>query len=298
MERISNIINCIWQTTEQREFNEKVRQAGLKIAIENSLNEIHKNISSKEIAMKFILQELELAHQENTLPQEFISNSGFHPLEYENTLNRFKESETELLKPQNIFDTLLRNIQKEKDVTHASIKIIEDVMSKWQLGKYSKVKEEKKKEINTKEKINKEVEETVTTETPITPQAKNQEAKKEKIPQPILYDNKRVNHLMEEYSDIIGDIITGNPNEKEAKRIEEFKKHISQASIEGESSHAIVLSCFYEHQEPYNAMLPIKATEMNQASLSFLQNILKGFAQQGFSDTFLAYEKENKEGIY
>ena len=119
-----------------------------------------------------------------------------------------------------------------------------------------------------------------------------------KEPQPIYYDSQRVNALMEEYNDIIGDIITGKPNEKEKKRIEEFKEHISKASIEGVSDHAIVLSCFYEHKEPYKQTLPIKASEMNENSLKFLQNILKGFEQQGFSDAFLVYEKENREDIY
>jgi len=291
MDLLSNLFNCIWQTKEQREFNAKVREYGLKIAINDSLKAIHESISSKEIAIKFILQELDFANKENTLEQKFIRSSGFHPLEYENTLLRFKENEEELLKTQNIFDTLLKNMLNEEEITNTSITIIEGIMSKWEIGKYALAREE------SEEKIEKEI------EIPISPEPLD-EPIIEEVEEPIQtkksiqYDSKRVNALMEEYSDIIGDIITGKANEKEEKRIKEFKEHISKASIEGESDHALVLSCFYEHEEPYNETLPIPATEMNGASLNFLQSILKGFEKQGFSEVFLDYAEENREVVY
>jgi len=304
---ISDIFNCIGQTKEQREFNAKIREYGLAIAINKSLEEIHKSILSKEVAIKFVLQELDFANQENTLPQEFISNSGFHPLEYKDTLNRFKESEKELLKPQSIFDDLLRNIQNEEEVNTTSINIIEDIMSKWKVGRYALAREENEETVLQEKKPKKEIKkksdkapieiEKANTPTPEPIKEEKPIIEEPKEPQPIYYDSKRVNGLMEEYNDIIGDIITGKANEKEEKRIEEFKEHISKASIEGVSDHAIVLSCFYEHKKPYNQTLPIRASEMNNTSLKFLQNILKGFEQQGFSDTFLKYEKENREGI-
>ena len=315
MDLLSNLFNCIWQTKEQREFNAKVREYGLKIAINDSLKAIHESISSKEIAIKFILQELDFANQENTLEQEFIKSSGFHPLEYENTLLRFKENEEELLKTQNIFDTLLKNMLNEEEITDTSITIIEGIMSKWEIGKYATAREEHEiemevetviqKEEQKEEKIQEEiiespikVEEANTPEPIVENEPVIEKFEEPKEPQPIQYDSKRVNALMEEYSDIIGDIITGKANEKEEKRIKEFKEHISKASIEGESDHALVLSCFYEHEEPYNETLPIPATEMNGASLNFLQSILKGFEKQGFSEVFLDYAEENREVVY
>ena len=69
MDLLSNLFNCIWQTKEQREFNAKIRAYGLKTVLNHFLEEIHESISSKEMAIKFILQELDFANQENTLEQ-------------------------------------------------------------------------------------------------------------------------------------------------------------------------------------------------------------------------------------
>jgi len=293
MDLLSNLFNCIWQTKEQREFNAKIRAYGLTTVLNHFLEEIHESISSKEMAIKFILQELDFANQENTLEQEFITSSGFHPLEYENTLLRFKENEQELWKTQKIFDTVLKNMQNEEEATNTSITIIEGIMSKWEIGKYAPSREENEEKA-IEEELRREEIETLATHEPLDKPI-IEELEEPIKPKIIQYDSQRVNALMEEYSDIIGDIITGKTNEKEEERIKEFKEHISKASLEGESDHAIVLSCFYEHEEPYNKTLPIPATEMNGASLNFLQSILKGFEQQGFSEVFLDYAEENKE---
>ena len=284
---VTKLFASISVTKEEREFNAQVRRDGLEIAINRCLQEINQTIPSKELAIKFVLQELDFAQKEEILPLNFIFNSGFHQLEYQDATGRFKESEEELLKIQTISDNFLKNIKNEKEIIYTLTKIIEAIMYRWEIGKYAPARGENEEKI---EEINE-------------PKVENYEEKNviiEEIeePKPIEYDSDRVNHLMEEYSDIIGDIITGIANPKEESRIEEFKEHISKASLEGQSDHAVVLSCFYQHKEPYNTMLPIKASEMNSNSLSFLRSILKGFAKQGFSEPFLDYAEENQEEIY
>ena len=187
-------------------------------------------------------------------------------------------------------------MQNEEEITHTSITIIEGIMSKWEIGKYAPSREENEEKA-IEEELRREEIETLATHEPLDKPI-IEEIEEPIKPKIIQYDSNRVNTLMEEYSDIIGDIITGKANEKEEERIKEFKEHISKASLEGESDHALVLSCFYEHEEPYNKTLPIPATEMNGASLNFLQSILKGFEQQGFSEVFLDYAEENREVVY
>ncbi len=284
---LNNLLACIWVTKEEREFNAQVRRDGLEIAVNRFLEEINENIPSKELAIKFLLQELDFAQKEEVLPIDFILNSGFHPLEYQDALNRFKENEAELVAIQRVSDNFLKNIKNEEEIVEISTKLIESIMYHWGVGKYAPARGESDEYKDVVSQIE-EVEEHIEEEKII-----------EKIeePKPIQYDSNRVNHLMEEYSDIIGDIITGTPNPKEERRVEEFKEHISKASLEGESDHAVVLGCFYEHKEPYNAHLPIKVKEMSDISVNFLRSILKGFEKQGFSETFLLYSEENRDEI-
>ena len=275
---ITNLLACILATKEERQFNAQVRKDGLEIALNRCLDEINRKIPSTELAIKFVLQELDFGEKERILPPDFILNSGFHQLEYQDASNRFKESEVELRKIQTISDNFLRNIKNEKEMVESLTTIIEEVIYQWEIGKYSPARVEEitepKVEINEEKNIiSEDIEE----------------------PKPIQYDSDRVNHLMEEYSDIIGDIIIGAINSKEERRIEEFKEHISRAGVEGESPHALVLGCFYEHKEPYNTQLPIKMSEMSGTSLKFFMSILEGFAKQGYSQPFLAYMEKYRD---
>ena len=277
---LNNLLICIRKTREQREFDDQIRKNGLKIAVEQCIKDINDTITSREIAIKFVLQELDFAHKENILPKEFISNSGFHPLEYKDALDKFKENESQLLNIQTIFDNFLKKI-RDKEVANISIEILGQIMYRWKIGRYSSGEERVSKPIKEEifaeqEKVIEEIEE----------------------PKPNRYSSNRVNELMEEYSDIIGDIIMGVENPEKESRMDTFKNHISQAGIEGESDHAIVLCCFYQHKEPYNALLPIKISEMNEVSLNFFRSIVKGFSKQGFSQEFLDYTEENREHVH
>jgi hypothetical protein len=278
---LNDILACIKATKEEKAFNAELRKEGLKIAVNQCLNNINETIPSKEMAIKFVLQELDFGEKENIFPQDFLLNSGFHQLEYQNALERFKEDKVELLQIQTPFDNFLRKIKNEEEMLSVSMNIIKQVMYKWEIGKYSLARgEAEETDIQPEEEDNIEVKEI------------------EEKPKIIQYDSTRVNELMEEYSDIIGDIITGINNPKEEQRIEEFKEHISLARQEGHSDYAVVLSCFYEHKKTYNTNLSVKVNEMNGVSLNFLKSILKGFSKQGFSEAFCTYMEENKDEIY
>jgi len=282
---LTNLFACIRESKEERDFNTQLRKDGLTIAVSRCIQEINEIIPSKEVAIKFVLQELDFAQKEEEFPKEFILNSGFHQLEYKDALDRFQESEPELLKVQIKFDDFLRKIKNKEEMIQISIDILDHVMERWEIGKYSSARR------TPQEREVTEPEPEIQEEKPIIEEIKEPKAV-------LQYDSNRVNQLMEEYSDIIGDIIIGTVNPTEATRIEEFKEHISLASLEGQSDHALVLSCFYEHKEPYDDKLPIKISEMNDVALNFFRSIVKGFSQQGFSQAFLDYMEENREQMH
>ena len=295
---LTYLLTCIQATKEEREFNEQLRKSGLKIAVKECSDKINKMIPSPDIAIKFILQELDFSHKEDVFSQEFMLNSGFDKLEYEGALEMFQENKTQLLEIQTIFDNFLRKIKNEKEMISISMHILETVMYKWKIGKHSTEKQKKQKEKyrqQEEEKYKQQQEEekgTIEEENKILYEQQIAQEPPKVLHQ---YSQKKVNALMEEYSDIIGDIIIGTNNLKEKSRIEEFKEHISRAGVEGKSSHAIVLSCFYEHKEPYNAQLPIPINQMDATSVKFFMSILKGFSKQGFSQSFLNYMDKYQE---
>ena len=284
------LMTCIQATKEARDFNEQLRRDGLKMAVKQCSKDINNIIHSQDIAIKFILQELDFSQKEKALPTEFIRNSGFHHLEYEGASEMFQENKTDLVQIQTLFDNFLRKIKNEKEVMQVSIHLIEQIMDEWKIGKYSPITREEKEEIPQQPIIQEPVD--IPPEINIIPEEEEPKILK------MQYDSNRVNQLMEEYSDIIGDIIMGMNNPNEEHRIEIFKEHISLASIEGQSHHARVLSCFYEHHEPYNLHLPIPLKEMSGESLSFFKSIIQSFSKQGFSQEFLTYIDNNKEDTH
>ena len=144
---VTNLFASISVTKEEREFNAQVRRDGLEIAINRCLKEINETIPSKELAIKFVLQELDFAQKEEILPPDFILNSGFHQLEYKDASDRFKESEIELLQIQTVSDNFLRNIKNEKEMIESLTTIIEETMYQWEIGKYSPARVESKERV-------------------------------------------------------------------------------------------------------------------------------------------------------
>jgi hypothetical protein len=290
---LKNIFSSLRETKEERAFNEQLKKDGLSVAVARCTKEINEKIPSKELAIKFLLQELDFSRKEEAFPEEFIFNSGFHQLEYEGALDRFEESKEDLEKIQTLFDTFLEKIKNEKEMIDISITILDSVMREWKIGKYSLARVEEEEPSDDQESLEESTQK-------ISLEARVEEEQIEEMvtPLPLQYDTYRVNELMEEYSDIIGNIITGIDNSDEIERIEAFKGHISAAAQEGRSHYALVLSTFYEHGESYQRELPVSIGKMNDESLDFLMSILKRFAKKGFSQPFTSYMESHRDRVY
>ena len=275
------------KTTKQQEFEEKLQIDGVRNLIDKTFETVNDTIFSKELAIKFVLQELDMAQHGDNISQNFVRNSGFQPIEYQGALEKFKKNENELAIIELVFSDFLENISNKRLLTETTITLLDKIMQHWKIGKYSiekPIQEPIKKSLKIEDMIEK----------------KELIKEKEKVIQqndftPLVYNTQTVNHLMEEYSDIIKNIIRGQHNLKEQPRINEFKEHMSIAGDAG-NPIATVFCCFYKQEK--SSTLPIPITEMSEESIKFFIEILDTFYREGFSEPLMDYLEENNHEVW
>ncbi|CAA6825165.1 MAG: Unknown protein [uncultured Sulfurovum sp.] len=152
---------------------------------------------------------------------------------------------------------------------------IQDVLDKFNKIKDEKIKARAESKVESKEKLK--------TET--------KTEKKVKI-----YTEEKINDLMEKYSHVIEDIITGDINPKNREEIEIFEEEISLAAEEG-NNLASVFCAFYEPKASH-PNLPLPIINMNDKSKTFFIQILNTFEEKGFSESLENYLEENRENVY
>lgn len=312
----SSTLQCLTRTKAQREFEQKLYMNGLaktQVLVVKKLNE---TIPSKELAMKFILQELDVARQGDTLSQNFATQSGFHLAQYLGALDKFEEDQAEIEKIQAIFLNFLSKIANEKVMFQIAMIILDGVMEYWLLGKYDGEavpfveKEEISEDIvlekpvrrsslkpsfqNIKVAVMKKLEFTDKKIQNVLDLFKNEKEVSKPIPK--IYTEEKVNDLMEEYSHVIEDIITGKVSAENAKEIAIFQTEISLAAEEG-NNLASVFCTFFE-PNPSFPSLPLPITTMDEKSKIFFIKILSTFEEKGFSQSLENYLYENRDNVY
>ncbi|CAA6826440.1 MAG: Unknown protein [uncultured Sulfurovum sp.] len=318
----SSTLQCMKRTKVQQEFEDKLYVNGLKREQGKLVQQINETIISEELARKFVLQELDMARQGDALSQDFVKNSGFHPAEYLGALEKFEEEREEIEKIQLLFLNFLNNIANEIIMFQTAMRILDGVMKHWEIGKYDKeaipfVNEEK---INEDVSLGKKVGtgsalkfsmknmKTVIMEKLEYADDKIQELldtfKKNKEEPKVAetklgvkkYTDEKVNDLMEAYSDVIEDIITGEINPQNREKIISFQEEISRAAEEG-NNLASVFCAFFEPSDSFPT-LPLSIINMNDKSKIFFIKILNTFEEKGFSDSLEDYLYENRENVY
>ncbi len=271
-----NIVTCFRKTRKQQEFEEQLQIDGVKNLIDKTFETVNDTIFSKELAIKFVLQELDMAQHGDTISQNFVRNSGFKSIEYQGALEKFKENEHELAIIELVFSDFLEKISNKKLLSETTITILNKIMEHWEIGKYS-IQEE----IYTSPRVEEVIE--------------KEEAHQDSDVAPFIYDTQTVNHLMEEYSDIIKNIIRGQNNRREQPRIQEFKEHMS---IAGEAGNpiAIVFCCFYKQQK--SSTLPVPISKMSEESIKFFIEILDTFYREGFSEPLMDYLDNSNDEVW
>ena len=307
MSFFKNILDNLKKTAEQRAFEERLVREGIELEIESVTKQINQEITVKEIAETFVLQELMMIAEEGSSDsQYFVRESGFTLENYrDNFANSLAKNSVDLNRIDQIFIPFLRKIYGEKLMIESSFKIIDNVMQSWKLGKYAtqlsdSLSEASSEAYEIEEPKSIEVEEKFEEE---LPQENFSEIDKlidvaqnelhEEIDYPP-YTPERVNSLMEDYSDIIENIIRGEENEIDLSRVDEFKQHMERGQLEGDV-HAIVFCCFFNSKR---GLKPTPLAEMNVDSWVFFIQIVDTFSRLGFSKFFVDYLEKEEDSVW
>ena len=324
----SSTLQCLRRTREQRTFEEKLYVIGLEKEQAIMIEKINGTIVSEELALKFVLQELDVARQGDAFSQDFVQNSGFHKAEYLGALKKFEEEKESLEEIQLLVVDFLNKISNEKTMFKVSMAMLNGVMEHWSIGKYSEEGKLFLQDELMKQELPLETEATTSSLMLFMKQVKmfimkklvyaddkiqdlldayalSKEEKKASVV-PLkeeslneddttvgvkIYTEEKVNELMEEYSHIIEEIITGKINPDNNEEIQMFQEQISLAAEEG-NNLASVFCAFFEGKTSF----PI--TYMDDKSKIFFIEILDTFQKKGFSDSLHEYFQENRGNVY
>ncbi len=107
------------------------------------------------------------------------------------------------------------------------------------------------------------------------------------------YSDKKVDELIDEYSDVIPSLIMGMVSPVSVSRVNEFAEHMAMASSKG-NYKAVALSCFAQQGDLLNQYLPVPIDKMSDQSLEYLLIQLNNYRKMGFSKSLKKYLKNNR----
>lgn len=104
---------------------------------------INQKIHSEEVAIQFILEELEAASQGNEFAKLFASKSGYDEDDYKGAMyNSFEEVDGVDGPQQEILNLCMMLYPNQQLMTELRIKTVDNIMKNWSLGKYAEIKKE------------------------------------------------------------------------------------------------------------------------------------------------------------
>jgi len=120
------------------DFENHVRHDGAIYAGQRLADIINEKITSKDLAVQFILEELDAARQGNSFAKTFALNSGFEPSQYIGAMEKTKwEGDvSELEHIQLFYRIFLVKISDTNLMVELSTVIVDNIMKMWKLGKY------------------------------------------------------------------------------------------------------------------------------------------------------------------
>jgi len=143
---------------EDIDFENQVRNDGYEYAGKRIADLLNENITSKDLAKQFVLEELDAARQGNKYAKNFVKNSGFNSIEYVGAMNktRWEGDESELEHLQLFLRAFLMKISDIDLMVKLSTSVVDEIMRRWKLGKYENLNEDnfsnEKKLVNVVEK--------------------------------------------------------------------------------------------------------------------------------------------------
>ena len=120
------------------EMIDLINSIGLDKTAELVAEYLNQKILSEDVAMQFILEELEAASKGNSSAQLFAETSGFDKSDYEGSMsNSFEEVDGLNGPQQEILSLCMMLHSNEQLMVQFRVKIVDRIMQIWKLGKYS-----------------------------------------------------------------------------------------------------------------------------------------------------------------
>jgi hypothetical protein len=94
-------------------------------------------IQSHEIALQFVLEELDAARQGNDTAINFVNNSGFEPNDYTGAMNNSFEEVDGPNGPQQMLLNQIITVSSMDLRVNLRVAIVDNIMQEWKLGKYN-----------------------------------------------------------------------------------------------------------------------------------------------------------------
>jgi len=106
--------------------------------MKNEINQITQGVSeripSPEIALQFILEELDAARQGNIAAEQFVKNSGFSPVEYEGAMQNSFDEVDGANGPQQFLLTSVSAYSHNIDLlVHIRLSVAKEIIRIWQV---------------------------------------------------------------------------------------------------------------------------------------------------------------------
>ena len=121
---------------------ETIENLGVDKTAELLAEYVNQKIPSEDVAIQFILEEIEAASQGNELARIFAENSGFDEDDYIGAMNNsFEEVDGEDGPQQEILNLCMMLHPDQDLMADLRIKTVDNIMKHWKLGKYSPVNE-------------------------------------------------------------------------------------------------------------------------------------------------------------
>lgn len=124
------------------ELIETITKYGLDYTAEMLAEYINQKILSEDVAIQFVLEELEAASQGNEMARLFAETSGFDDDDYLGAMyNSFEEVDGENGPQQEILNLCMMLYPNQILMTELRIRTVDQIMKHWNLGKYATVNE-------------------------------------------------------------------------------------------------------------------------------------------------------------
>ena len=118
------------------DFEEQVRKDGVDHASLRIFQEVQKLIGSYEVALQFVLEEIEAASSGNAIAINFAKNSGFSESDYKGAMHNSFDEVDGPAGPQQFLLGFVMQLSDIDLMVRLRVATVDKIMQDWNLGKY------------------------------------------------------------------------------------------------------------------------------------------------------------------